>query len=48
MTIRLKNVLGNAVMFVGNLWGRLRDADLWDFCGGRILSSSPRARRARG
>jgi hypothetical protein len=23
----------NAVLSVGYLWGRVRDADLWDFCG---------------
>jgi len=25
----------NAVLSVGYLWGRVRDADLWDFCGAR-------------
>jgi hypothetical protein len=24
----------NAVVSVGYLWGRVRDAYLWDFCGG--------------
>jgi hypothetical protein len=25
----------NAVLSVGYLWGQVRDADLWDFCGAR-------------
>jgi hypothetical protein len=25
----------NAGLSVGYLWGRVRDADLWDFCGAR-------------
>jgi hypothetical protein len=28
-------VLGNAVLYVGNLWGTRRRPDLWDFCGAR-------------
>jgi len=34
----------NAVVSVGYLWGRVRDAYLWDFCGAR--QRSPAARRA--
>jgi hypothetical protein len=25
----------NAVLSVGYLWGRVQDAELWDFCGAR-------------
>ena len=34
----------NAVLSVGYLWGRVRDAYLWDFCGAR--QRSPAAHRA--
>jgi hypothetical protein len=32
-------VPGNADLSVGNLWGSLRDADLWDFCG--VIPTGP-------